>query len=391
MKLLAVCESPPTLDPSASNGSTLIAAHVLSRLPVDVEICVVYFTDRVAAPEVSVTDRAVAVHALPIRDRPQAAAAQPFTRLPRATWQRTTSEAVALVSSLGREADVVLLHGLHTFGLAAAVGAPIVANEIDPWSDYWRQRALLRPRALRGYDIMQARRAERLERLMAASAAEFVVVSQADASRMSARLHREVVAVPNGVDFARRPVAPRELAQRQTIAFVGTLDYPPNVAAAVALCRDVVPLIRRRRPDLRVVLAGRRPVAAVRELVADGVEVHADVPDMWAEMAAAAVLVFPGTVGQGVKNTVTESITVGRPVVTSISSARGQHPGLHLVVADTPAEQAAAVLRLLDDDRVWNAACDAAETIARELSDWTIASRAYDVLLRRAESRRAPS
>jgi len=54
MKVLAVCESPPTTDSTYGNGSTLITARLLPALPPFIELHVAYFEDRPACPDAAV-------------------------------------------------------------------------------------------------------------------------------------------------------------------------------------------------------------------------------------------------------------------------------------------------------------------------------------------------
>jgi glycosyltransferase involved in cell wall biosynthesis len=382
VRLLAVCESPPTLDPAAANGSTLIPAQVLPRLPADVEIDLVWFADRASAPPDDLLTRCGVQVALPLRPAAAALAAQPFTRLPRASWQRAGGGDVA--RRLAKRADVVYLHGLHVFPLGLGLLAPVLAHEVDPWSHFWTQRAAERRGHRAAYDRGQARRARRLERLLAARAARYLVVNRDDATLLSRELGRVVDAVPNGVDLGRfAPRAPGS-EERDLLVFVGTLDYAPNVAAVRELVLQVLPLVRQRRPSVRLVVAGRRPVPAVSELAAPGVEVLGAVPDVREVYARAAVAVYPGRLGRGTKNTVLEALAVGCPVVASPEAARGLSRGEHTAVGATAAELAEHVLALLEDDDRRRQAGQVAARMAAAVPDWQRVAASYDELLRAA-------
>jgi sugar transferase (PEP-CTERM/EpsH1 system associated) len=160
-----------------------------------------------------------------------------------------------------------------------------------------------------------------------------------------------VFAVGNGVDldYFRPAAGPEEPA----CVFVGALDYRPNVDAACWFCREVWPHVRRARPEATLRLVGRRPVPAVQALAAvAGVEVVGQVPDVRPYLRRSAVSVAPLRIARGVQNKVLEALAMARPVVaspTTLAGLRGPAtPGV--LMASSPEEWAAAVIRLLDDE-----------------------------------------
>jgi sugar transferase (PEP-CTERM/EpsH1 system associated) len=157
---------------------------------------------------------------------------------------------------------------------------------------------------------------------------------------------------PNGVDNAF--FAPLEDVDHDpdTIVFIGRMDYFPNQQCMFDFCRDVLPLLKARRPGIRLQIVGAEPSAAVRRLgTIDGVTVTGTVPDVRPYVTRAAVSVAPLRIARGTQNKILEAMALGTPVVTSTIAAVGVDavPGQHLLVADTPAAQCDAILRLLDD------------------------------------------
>jgi glycosyltransferase involved in cell wall biosynthesis len=385
MRLFVLAESPPTTDPVDGNGSTMITAQVLPRLPADIELHLAYFADRRQEPDAAVRDRARRVDVLPVRGTRAALLAQPITRLPRATWQR--AGALPQVREWSAQSDVAYYHGLHTFFALRHSPVPVVANEIDPWSDYWRERSRGRRGPSAWYDRIQASRAARLEELAARHAASLVVVNEADADRLRQRTGARAVAIPNGT-ARHRPEGTGDGAAATTLAFVGTLDYPPNVEAATRLVRDVLPLVQRSVPDATVVLAGRRPAPQVLDLAGPSVDVLGDVPDVGAVFAGARVAVYPGRTGRGTKNTVGEAVGAGCPVVASVESARGHATGEHLRTGSTDEEIARAVVELLVDPDAARRAREACVIAAVAQTNWDDVADRYVAVLRTAADSR---
>ncbi|MCU1378630.1 MAG: glycosyltransferase [Acidimicrobiales bacterium] len=387
MKVLAVCEAPPTVDERAGDGSTLISREVLSRLPDDVELDLLYFADRDVAADPAVRDRCGRIGVLELRPALAAALSLPLHRHPRASWRREGGGARRVVEAWSAGVDVTYLHGLHAFGVASASQAPLVVNEVDPWSVYWDERARRRGMAGAAYDRLQAGRARRLERTTAVLASGYVVVNATDGATLAALLGRPIDVIPNGITNAPELPAPVVLeARTPVVAFVGTLDYAPNVDAARRLAREILPELRRRVPGARLVLAGRRPTAEVCRLAGDGVEVRADVPSVAEVFGQAAVAAYPTVLGRGTKNSVLEALASGCPVVATPAAASGVEPGPHLSVVVTPEAMVARLAELLTDEAARQGAARSARSAVATRPGWDDVAVRYTEVLRRAVS-----
>jgi sugar transferase (PEP-CTERM/EpsH1 system associated) len=154
---------------------------------------------------------------------------------------------------------------------------------------------------------------------------------------------------PNGVDsqFFAPSTEPYD---PDTIVFIGRMDYYPNQQCMIDFCRDVLPLIRERRPQVKLQIVGADPSPAVRKLAdIPDVTVTGSVPDVRPYTLRAAVTVAPLRIARGTQNKILESMAMGVPVVCSSLAAGGVDavPGEHLLAADTPQDLRDAVLRLL--------------------------------------------
>ncbi|SFA83221.1 Glycosyltransferase, GT2 family [Amycolatopsis marina] len=142
---------------------------------------------------------------------------------------------------------------------------------------------------------------------------------------------------------------------RSGVLFVGSFDHIPNRDAALWLSREIMPLVRRRRPDAVAHIVGSNPPQEMLDLAGDGVVVHGWVDDLDAAYLSARVVVAPLRFGAGVKGKVGESLGHGVPVVGTDLAAEGMHlvPGRDILIGDTSEEIAEAILTLLDDDALW--------------------------------------
>jgi glycosyltransferase involved in cell wall biosynthesis len=157
--------------------------------------------------------------------------------------------------------------------------------------------------------------------------------------------------IPHGVDissFGESDVP----AEAETVLFSGNLSSHNNIGAALWFLDEVWPKVREAAPTATLRLVGRAPVDALRERAGrNGVEVLADPANMAAAIAAATVCINPMQSGAGMQNKLIEFLASRKPVVaTSVANEGVQaHPGRDLIIADTPAAFADAVIGLLAD------------------------------------------
>jgi glycosyltransferase involved in cell wall biosynthesis len=192
--------------------------------------------------------------------------------------------------------------------------------------------------------------------------------------------------VPTGVDTTY--FAPLDGDERPgRLAFTGSMDWLPNEDAMLWFAREILPRVRRHEPSASLAIVGRMPTAAVRRLGAEaGIEVTGRVEDVRPHVAAAPVYVVPLRVGGGTRLKIFEAMAMGKAIVSTTIGAEGLpvRAGEHLLIADTPAEFADAVLRLLRDGRERRRLGSAARSLVVERYDWSAAARVLEASLLRA-------
>lgn len=290
--------------------------------------------------------------------------------------------------------DVVMLNGAVYGQYAPLCRLPVVWNPQDELvlatlrdaeGGSWQRR----PSALR-----RAACYALFERYVARRAAATIYVSSLDASyarRWAGAARLEIV--QNGVDFDYFQPA-TEAPTPGTVAFVGSLDFPPNVDAAVFLARRVWPRIHARAPGRRLLIVGRAPPPPIQALASlPGVQVIPNVPDVRPYLRQAAVVVVPTRLGGGLKNKILEACAVGRPVVASPRALAGlsARTGHEVIAADQPDRWVAHVGRLLEDPTAAARLAAQGHAWVRRAHRWsTTGQRFYDILADAAHRRRSP-
>jgi sugar transferase (PEP-CTERM/EpsH1 system associated) len=219
---------------------------------------------------------------------------------------------------------------------------------------------------------LEGRRLRKLESRLPAAVRGISLVSRAEADVYEAFAGPGTATVAtNGVDLDY--FAPIEVEADAACAFVGALDYLPNVDASVWFARDVWPLIRQRNPTAEFRLIGRKPTREVEALATlPGVKVVGQVPDVRVHLARAAVAVVPMRLSRGLQNKVLEALAMGKATVAAppaLAALRAE-PSRHLLAAKTPKEWADAVSLLLGDPELRSALGRAGRQFVEEHHHW---------------------
>jgi glycosyltransferase involved in cell wall biosynthesis len=205
--------------------------------------------------------------------------------------------------------------------------------------------------ALSGKTLPQAAREEEIRCMLAADAT--ILCNDHELSLLTNDVPPEKLVLLRWVDRPR-PIA-RGFAERQGICFVGNYQHPPNLDGVEWFLAEVFPLIRRKLRGVRLKLAGSGMPNALRDHVEEGVEIVGWVEDLADLFGAVRLSVAPLRFGAGFKGKVATSLAYGLPVVGSTISLEGTGlaHGDGIIVADTPAAFAAAVVRLHEDENLW--------------------------------------
>ena len=187
--------------------------------------------------------------------------------------------------------------------------------------------------------------------------------------------------IPLGAEVPVQPLDPCGESPPRLL-FVGNYMHPPNRDAAIRMVRDIFPALRELVPDLHLDLVGDHPPADVLDAADPHVHVHGRVPDVHPYFDRAALVVAPLRHGGGMRVKILEALAAGKAVVATPLAVAGLDvtDGEHLAVAETDAEFAAAVERLLRDREARVRLGGAAHTWAAEHLDWDRSAAAYSAL-----------
>ncbi|HRW08468.1 MAG TPA: glycosyltransferase [Caldilineaceae bacterium] len=222
------------------------------------------------------------------------------------------------------------------------------------------------------YSLLQWRKLRRYEGVICRDASLVTAVSGPDKAALEALVPGLTVTVmANGIAPEEyQPVEPAAQALQTPwkLVFTGKMDYRPNVDAMLWFAEEVLPLIQAKEAAVRLQIVGMNPHPRLDHLRANpAIEITGAVASIQPYLAAAAVYIVPLRVGGGTRFKVLEAMAQGLPMVSTPLGVEGigVTNEAELLLASSPGDFAAAVLRLLTDRRRGGVLCTAIGRRAR--------------------------
>ena len=145
-------------------------------------------------------------------------------------------------------------------------------------------------------------------------------------------------------------------ADRDDLVFVGSFRHLPNVDAARWLVEEILPIVRRALPSVRLHLVGADAPESVLALAGQpGVDLRGHVPDLESLLDRTRISLAPLRFGAGIKGKVNQSLARGLPVVATSCAVEGMFlvDGEDVLCADNAGQFADAIVRLYGDQSLW--------------------------------------
>ena len=277
------------------------------------------------------------------------------------------------------QGEVDLVHAEHLKSapmVETVVGeVPVVFDAVDCVSMFeTRRRKVIRNPWLKTFSWSESKKMTFAEARAVELFNRVVICSDIDKRSypVSSALREKIDVIISCVDleyFAFQEFEPRD----NLLVLCGKFDYFPNEDAALYFARSIWPLLRRRRPHLKLDIVGSRPPQSIRQLSGkENVNVVASVPDLRPYVGRAWVSLAPIRIRAGIQTKIIESLALGVPVVAHSICCEGLkvQPGRDLLVADTPGQFVSAVELLLDNHGVRDSLVNAGRRYVEQYHDW---------------------
>lgn len=176
----------------------------------------------------------------------------------------------------------------------------------------------------------------------------------------------QVHTINGAVDLSRFPHP--NLNFRPSIAFLGSLEWLPNVEGLHWLLKEVWPTIARRHLQATLHVAGKGSPVTRLLPQADRVVLHGQVPDAAEFLSAHHIFVVPLHSGGGMRMKIVEAMGAGMCVLSTSIGAEGiaYTDGVDIVIADSAEAWIHALDLLLSDTATTRRIAAAGRALAAE-------------------------
>ena len=371
-----------------NRGDKITTWRLLERMARQHQVTVVAFahddSDREAAARLNEMGyETVAIDHHPTRSR--------IRSLPLLATQRPLTLGVYGSRDLQRAVDERVEQANAAYAYSSSMGAFLLPHSL-PWvmhfaeldSDKWRQYSEQKSFPASWVYRREWRTLLAFERRIAESAVQNVFCTPLEQDIFEREIPGPASSVlRNGVDLEYFQPA-TDQARAGELVFTGVMNYYPNVDAATFFTHEVLPRVREVHPEAHFTIVGAHPspeVERLREVA--GVEVTGFVDDTRDYLRRASVAVAPLRIARGIQNKVLEAMAMGLPIVgtTSATQGVGAEPGRDYLVANDAAQQAQAVIELLNDRTRAQKLGRAARDYVERHYDWEVVFEPLDRIL----------
>jgi sugar transferase (PEP-CTERM/EpsH1 system associated) len=313
-------------------------------------------------------------------------AANMVSSLPYAIRKYKTVEMTRAVEATEKgNFDVVICDFLApAVNLPEKLQTPVVLFQHNVEAEIWRRHYEVQTNAIKKrYLYWQWRKMQNFERIACHRMDRVVAVSEAD-SRMMERDYglQKVYDIPTGVDVDFFKPNGAASPRPNSLVFTGSMDWLPNEDAINYFTQQILPLIKNSIPDVNITVVGRNPSRKLQELGQreSSITVTGRVDDVRPFMENAAAYVVPLRIGGGTRLKIYEALAMGKPTISTTVGAEGLdiEDGEHILLADTPAEFANAVVRVFTEPQFAQQLGSRAAKTVRERFSWTKVAEEFD-------------
>ena len=224
-----------------------------------------------------------------------------------------------------------------------------VIDYMDCFSVGMNRRAETSGKLLKTLFNWESKKLTQFERAVYKRFHSHCIISSQDADHLQLMPSQTISIVPNGVDVDY--FQPDHQSEKNwELLFVGNMGYPPNVEAACYLVQEIMPLLWKEYPDLRLCLAGVRPHPRVQAFVKDDrISVTGWLPDIREAYQQGSIFVAPLFTGSGQQNKILEAMAMALPCITTplVNNAIGAVDGETILLATDAPEFSQQIKRLL--------------------------------------------
>lgn len=216
----------------------------------------------------------------------------------------------------------------------------------------------------------ELRRVIRYEEEVFNSFDKTLIITEEDKNFLLFEGKENVIIVPNGVDMEF--FHPIPFPKKYHLFFSGNLNYPPNINASQFIAEKILPHLKEKLPDVKILIGGASPNPSVVSLQSENIIVKGWVEDIRDYYKESSIFLAPMQMGTGLQNKLLQAMAMKIPCIVSELTAKGLSNGEKdfVLVANTPNEYTELALKLIHDESFANELAVKGYNFVKDRYDW---------------------
>ena len=142
--------------------------------------------------------------------------------------------------------------------------------------------------------------------------------------------------------------------ENDTVGYIGSLHWKPNVEGILWFLNKVVPVLIRKKPNIKIFIAGRQAPKELYKYESDNVKIVGEVPSSKDFIKKHAVILSPILSGSGLRVKIIEAMAYGKYVVSTTIGAEGiaEKDTNFIRIADKPEDFANKIIEGLENKNI---------------------------------------
>lgn len=196
------------------------------------------------------------------------------------------------------------------------------------------------------------------------------IISSQDAQFILHDRKGEIKIIPNGVDLNFYKSKPEE--KKYELLFAGNMSYAPNVESAGFIVEKILPLLLKKYPKIKLVLAGADPSPSVKKLASDNVIVTGWVDDIRSYFNQSKIHLAPMLISIGMQNKILQAMAMKIPNITTTLANNAIHAadGKEILIANSAEDFASAIEKILSNESIANTIAENALSFVQRNYEW---------------------
>ncbi|PID95523.1 MAG: hypothetical protein CSA94_01155 [Bacteroidetes bacterium] len=174
--------------------------------------------------------------------------------------------------------------------------------------------------------------------------------------------------IPTGIDVTKDLDVSKVPVEYPSIFHLGALDWFPNQKGIQWFLDHVWKVLHEKYPNLIFYIAGRRPPEWLKQLNLPNVKMIGEVKDAGHFIKSKAIMIVPLFSGSGMRVKIIEAMMLQKAIVTTSIGIEGiihEHEK-NVMVADHAEDFIASIIKLVDDQTLYESICKTAKENAAQ-------------------------